>query len=100
MLYGVSCLLDAIDGHAARMLGQTSRFGAVLDMITDRYINLLLHIFNALILILADVLLLLYSASSHLRILHMHYYFKPSSLWILALIMFICIGMCLVLDRI
>jgi len=36
MLYGVSCLLDAIDGHVARMLGQTSRFGAVLDMITDR----------------------------------------------------------------
>ncbi|KAG8808056.1 CDP-diacylglycerol-inositol 3-phosphatidyltransferase, partial [Serendipita sp. 399] len=30
------CLLDAVDGHAARLLNQTSRFGAVLDMITDR----------------------------------------------------------------
>ncbi|KAF9532250.1 CDP-diacylglycerol-inositol 3-phosphatidyltransferase [Crepidotus variabilis] len=36
ILYGVSCLLDAVDGHAARMLGQTSKFGAVLDMVTDR----------------------------------------------------------------
>ncbi|KAG8788035.1 CDP-diacylglycerol-inositol 3-phosphatidyltransferase [Serendipita sp. 397] len=36
LLYGVSCLLDAVDGHAARLLNQTSRFGAVLDMITDR----------------------------------------------------------------
>lgn len=34
--YGVSCLLDAADGHAARALGQTSKFGAVLDMVTDR----------------------------------------------------------------
>lgn len=36
VLYGFSCLLDAVDGHAARMLGQTSRYGAALDMITDR----------------------------------------------------------------
>ncbi|KAL7420100.1 phosphatidylinositol synthase 1 (CDP-alcohol phosphatidyltransferase1) [Cryptotrichosporon argae] len=35
-LYAVSCLLDAVDGHAARALGQTSKFGAVLDMVTDR----------------------------------------------------------------
>ncbi|KAJ7940697.1 CDP-alcohol phosphatidyltransferase-domain-containing protein [Mycena leptocephala] len=34
--YCVSCLLDAVDGHAARALGQTSKFGAVLDMVTDR----------------------------------------------------------------
>ncbi|KZT11221.1 CDP-diacylglycerol--inositol 3-phosphatidyltransferase [Laetiporus sulphureus 93-53] len=34
--YGISCLLDAADGHAARALGQTSKFGAVLDMVTDR----------------------------------------------------------------
>lgn len=34
--YCVSCLLDAFDGHAARALGQTSKFGAVLDMVTDR----------------------------------------------------------------
>lgn len=34
--YSVSCLLDALDGHAARHFKQTSRFGAVLDMVTDR----------------------------------------------------------------
>jgi len=34
--YCVSCLLDAFDGMAARKLGQTSKFGAVLDMVTDR----------------------------------------------------------------
>jgi len=36
LLYGVSCLLDAVDGMAARALKQTSKFGAVLDMVTDR----------------------------------------------------------------
>jgi len=36
LLYGISCLLDAFDGMAARALGQTSKFGAVLDMVTDR----------------------------------------------------------------
>ncbi|GAA98284.1 uncharacterized protein L969DRAFT_102063 [Mixia osmundae IAM 14324] len=34
--YIISCLLDAVDGQAARALGQTSKFGAVLDMVTDR----------------------------------------------------------------
>ena len=29
-------LLDAVDGHAARLLGQSSKFGAMLDMLTDR----------------------------------------------------------------
>lgn len=36
ILYGISSLLDAVDGQAARALGQSSRFGAVLDMVTDR----------------------------------------------------------------
>ncbi|PFH50654.1 hypothetical protein AMATHDRAFT_60612 [Amanita thiersii Skay4041] len=36
LLYVISCLLDAVDGQAARALGQTSKFGAVLDMVTDR----------------------------------------------------------------
>ncbi|TFY81767.1 hypothetical protein EWM64_g2244 [Hericium alpestre] len=36
LAYAVSCLLDAVDGQAARALGQTSKFGAVLDMVTDR----------------------------------------------------------------
>jgi len=35
-LYSLSCLLDAVDGQAARRLGQTLKFGGVLDMITDR----------------------------------------------------------------
>ncbi|WFD27422.1 CDP-diacylglycerol--inositol 3-phosphatidyltransferase [Malassezia nana] len=36
VLYCISCLLDAFDGMFARMLNQSSRFGAVLDMVTDR----------------------------------------------------------------
>ena len=36
LAYCISCLLDAVDGQAARALGQTSKFGAVLDMVTDR----------------------------------------------------------------
>jgi len=35
-LYMSSALLDAFDGHAARILGQCSKFGAMLDMLTDR----------------------------------------------------------------
>lgn len=38
VLYCISCLLDAFDGMAARALGQSTKFGAVLDMITDRYV--------------------------------------------------------------
>ncbi|BGO97469.1 CDP-diacylglycerol--inositol 3-phosphatidyltransferase [Rhodotorula toruloides] len=34
--YCVSALLDAVDGQVARALGQTSKFGAILDMVTDR----------------------------------------------------------------
>jgi CDP-diacylglycerol--inositol 3-phosphatidyltransferase len=41
-LYAGSYLLDAVDGPAARHLGQTSRFGAVLDMVTDRVATALL----------------------------------------------------------
>ncbi|RKO99836.1 hypothetical protein CXG81DRAFT_3890, partial [Caulochytrium protostelioides] len=36
LFYSMSCLLDAVDGVAARHYGQTSKFGAVLDMVTDR----------------------------------------------------------------
>ncbi|KDN36133.1 CDP-diacylglycerol--inositol 3-phosphatidyltransferase [Tilletiaria anomala UBC 951] len=36
VLYCISCLLDAFDGMAARALGQSTKFGAVLDMVTDR----------------------------------------------------------------
>ena len=36
ILYATSCLLDAFDGAAARRFGQGTKFGAVLDMLTDR----------------------------------------------------------------
>src|SRR5690242_1032986 len=36
ILYSVSCLLDALDGYAARACEQSTKFGAVLDMVTDR----------------------------------------------------------------
>ncbi|KYK55205.1 hypothetical protein DCS_07167 [Drechmeria coniospora] len=36
LLYSISCLLDALDGYAARAFEQSTRFGAVLDMVTDR----------------------------------------------------------------
>lgn len=36
VLYTLSFVLDAADGMAARALNQCSRFGAILDMITDR----------------------------------------------------------------
>mmetsp|Transcript_19411 Transcript_19411/g.49761 ORF Transcript_19411/g.49761 Transcript_19411/m.49761 type:complete len:249 (-) Transcript_19411:73-819(-) len=42
--YAVSYLLDALDGTMARLLNQGSRFGAVLDMITDRASTLGLYI--------------------------------------------------------
>ncbi|GAB1861537.1 CDP-diacylglycerol--inositol 3-phosphatidyltransferase [Camponotus japonicus] len=34
--YIVSALLDAIDGHAARYYNQSTKFGAILDQLTDR----------------------------------------------------------------
>ncbi|PAA57264.1 hypothetical protein BOX15_Mlig028156g2, partial [Macrostomum lignano] len=34
--YLLSGLLDAFDGHAARLLNQSTKFGAMLDMLTDR----------------------------------------------------------------
>ncbi|OWB63949.1 hypothetical protein B5S32_g4444 [[Candida] boidinii] len=36
IIYGISCLLDAFDGMAARKYNQSTKFGAVLDMVTDR----------------------------------------------------------------
>ena len=48
-LYAASFLLDAADGHAARLLDQTSKFGAVLDMATDRVAT------NALVLTLSHL---------------------------------------------
>ncbi|XP_041971996.1 CDP-diacylglycerol--inositol 3-phosphatidyltransferase [Aricia agestis] len=34
--YIVSALLDAVDGHAARHFNQSTKFGAMLDQLTDR----------------------------------------------------------------
>lgn len=45
LLYSVSCLLDALDGYAARAFEQSTRFGAVLDMVTDRCTTACLLVF-------------------------------------------------------
>ncbi|XP_028517449.1 CDP-diacylglycerol--inositol 3-phosphatidyltransferase [Exaiptasia diaphana] len=37
--YLVSGLLDAFDGHAARYFNQSTKFGALLDMLTDRCVT-------------------------------------------------------------
>lgn len=34
--YITSALLDAVDGHAARYFNQSTKFGAILDQLTDR----------------------------------------------------------------
>ncbi|KAG7197618.1 hypothetical protein KM043_013400 [Ampulex compressa] len=34
--YVISALLDAVDGHAARYFDQSTKFGAILDQLTDR----------------------------------------------------------------
>ncbi|KAK3178414.1 hypothetical protein OEA41_000549 [Lepraria neglecta] len=45
LLYSVSCLLDALDGYAARYFHQSTQFGAVLDMVTDRCTTACLLVF-------------------------------------------------------
>ena len=47
ILYSVSCLLDALDGLAARRYNQSTSFGAVLDMVTDRCTTSCLLVFLA-----------------------------------------------------
>nr|XP_041575514.1 CDP-diacylglycerol--inositol 3-phosphatidyltransferase [Taeniopygia guttata] len=47
--YGTAALLDAVDGHAARALGQGSRLGAMLDMLTDRLSSMCLLLNLALL---------------------------------------------------
>jgi len=39
VLYAASQLMDMLDGHLARLLGQCTSFGAVLDMVLDRASN-------------------------------------------------------------
>jgi len=45
LLYSISCLLDALDGWAARHFSQSTLFGAVLDMVTDRCTTACLLVF-------------------------------------------------------
>ncbi|PKY09164.1 hypothetical protein P168DRAFT_278670 [Aspergillus campestris IBT 28561] len=45
ILYSVSCLLDALDGYAARYFKQSTTYGAVLDMVTDRCTTACLLVF-------------------------------------------------------
>ena len=47
LLYSISCLLDALDGIAARRYNQSTSFGAVLDMVTDRCTTSCLLVFLA-----------------------------------------------------
>jgi CDP-diacylglycerol--inositol 3-phosphatidyltransferase len=47
LLYSVSALLDALDGLAARKFEQSTKFGAVLDMVTDRCTTACLLVFLA-----------------------------------------------------
>jgi CDP-diacylglycerol--inositol 3-phosphatidyltransferase len=70
VLYTSSFLLDAVDGEAARKFNQTSRFGAVLDMVTDRFstaalVTLLSHFYNSKIYIMGFVLLNILDFVSH-----------------------------------
>jgi CDP-diacylglycerol--inositol 3-phosphatidyltransferase len=46
-IYATSCLLDALDGYFARKLNQHTKFGAVLDMVTDRCTTTCLMVFLA-----------------------------------------------------
>jgi phosphatidylglycerophosphate synthase len=46
-LYSLSCILDALDGLAARHYNQSTTFGAVLDMVTDRCTTTCLLVFLA-----------------------------------------------------
>ncbi|KAK3624359.1 phosphatidylinositol synthase 1 (CDP-alcohol phosphatidyltransferase1) [Elasticomyces elasticus] len=46
-LYSISCLMDALDGIAARKFKQSTKFGAVLDMVTDRCTTTCLLVFLA-----------------------------------------------------
>lgn len=73
--YLLSQGLDAADGIAARMLGQSSDFGAVLDMVTDRASTACLcivlgHMYPELILTLTGLIML--DSFSHWRAATFH----------------------------
>lgn len=45
LIYSLSCILDAADGYLARRYNQSTKFGAVLDMVTDRCTTTCLLVF-------------------------------------------------------
>lgn len=47
VFYAISYFLDIFDGFAARKCGQTSRYGAALDMICDRLANAVMYLILA-----------------------------------------------------
>lgn len=47
--YALSQILDALDGHIARALGQATQFGAVLDQVTDRLSTVNIFVLNAMV---------------------------------------------------
>jgi CDP-diacylglycerol--inositol 3-phosphatidyltransferase len=54
--YGLSCLLDALDGYVARLLNQCTQLGAVMDMVVDRVTTtclliILTHIYSDYLLL-------------------------------------------------
>uniref|UniRef100_A0A5S6QPS8 Methyltransf_12 domain-containing protein n=1 Tax=Trichuris muris TaxID=70415 RepID=A0A5S6QPS8_TRIMR len=105
-----SCLLDAVDGYAARFFNQSSRFGAMLDMLTDRCTTLCLLCALAVLYprqLLFFQLFAVLDISSHW--LHMHSHdlhgskshktVSPSTSWLLhqyytsrAFLFFMCLG--------
>lgn len=78
IFYSMSCLLDAFDGYYARKFGQSTSFGAVLDMITDRSSTCSLIVFLSILYpefcIIFQILLSL-DLSSH----YVHMYAQLSS---------------------
>jgi len=79
-LYGLSCMLDAADGWAARRLCQCTLMGAVLDMVTDRsttagLLCVLCRMYPARGAVMALQVLLGLDLSSH----YMHMYASLSS---------------------
>lgn len=49
LCYALSQILDALDGHLARALGQATQFGAVLDQVTDRLSTVNIFVLNAMV---------------------------------------------------
>jgi CDP-diacylglycerol--inositol 3-phosphatidyltransferase len=67
VLYATSMLLDAVDGMVARRYDQASKFGALLDMVTDRcssngLLMILGHIYPKYFLVFLGLALLDYSS--------------------------------------